>query len=314
MRFVLYVLCAAPLVCAALPEPPAQHQDWTAPLAPGIPDYVMRTTDFLFNAGLADPRGGEYREVEIARLKTHAWVFPGGYAVGWNGLVYPVLNAGPLADLASDVGIVAGAEPWSGRIALRREPTPERAGFWFRMEGPGTLAPLSIALLLRLGRPELALELWQAPESKDFWNQVHPREKGEPEWMNTAVTSWLGTAFWRFAFDWERGEDREAVEVGESLLLWEQHESLRLSFLRTVPELMADSKRRLSAPARPHVDFAPLLETGKTDDPALAALLKKPQAAWITELIDRLDDVHGDKLTFSIDLLSVRSDLPFVDE
>jgi hypothetical protein len=70
---------------------------------------VVKDTTLLFDAGLADPRGGEYREIELNipaaessdRLQTHDWVFSEQYAVCWNGLVYRVLTVGPSVDLDS---------------------------------------------------------------------------------------------------------------------------------------------------------------------------------------------------------------------
>src|SRR5271165_5269020 len=92
---LLLLLVATSVAKAALPEPPNQHNPWTPPVSQGIPDYVVRVTAWLFDAGLADPRGCTYREVEVLGLaenpdntndrQTHAWVFSGKYAVAWNG-------------------------------------------------------------------------------------------------------------------------------------------------------------------------------------------------------------------------------------
>src|SRR5205085_7914954 len=102
---------------AALPEPPQQQKPWTPPAA--APKALASATAALFAAGMADPRGGEYRAVEIGtgnvwsgdggRLRTHAWVLPADagikqrFAIGWNGLVYPVVSVGDRADLAGDI-------------------------------------------------------------------------------------------------------------------------------------------------------------------------------------------------------------------
>src|SRR5262245_56972045 len=65
----------------------------------------------LFDQGLGDPRGGDYRAVSIrcgnvwggsAVVTTRAWVVPDG-ALAWNGLVYPTESVGERADLAADV-------------------------------------------------------------------------------------------------------------------------------------------------------------------------------------------------------------------
>ncbi len=56
-----------------------------------------------------------------------------------------------------------------------------------------------------------------------------------------------------------------------------------LSFLKPVPTLLEDSRRRLREPKRPVLD----------DEAALAEFSRKPQAVRIAELIDRLEDVRG---------------------
>lgn len=89
----------------SLPDPPQQRLGWEPPRAPLL-EKLLTATAKLFEQGLADPRGCEYREVEIVasgnigawtgRIKTHAWVLPaapqpGGrrFAVAWNGLSTP---------------------------------------------------------------------------------------------------------------------------------------------------------------------------------------------------------------------------------
>jgi len=67
---------------------------------------------------MADPRGCEYREIEVVvgdvwqasgiALKTHGWVLPAvkgaltNYAIGWNGLVYPLVSKGGPASAEND--------------------------------------------------------------------------------------------------------------------------------------------------------------------------------------------------------------------
>ena len=97
----------APLVVAAFPEPPQQRLAWTAATNVISPAFASAAR-VLFDQGLADPRGCDYREIEIqvgelwsdagVRVKTHGWVLPQAaagpqtFAVCWNGLVYPVLT------------------------------------------------------------------------------------------------------------------------------------------------------------------------------------------------------------------------------
>jgi hypothetical protein len=67
---------------------------------------------------MADPRGCDYREVDVVVAnfwtasgttnKTHGWILPAGddtqarYAIGWNGLIYPVISIGNHAESEAD--------------------------------------------------------------------------------------------------------------------------------------------------------------------------------------------------------------------
>jgi len=319
-RFAVCLLFAVPDTKAVLPEPPKQYEPWTQPSGVGVPDYVIKVAATLFDVGLSDPRGGDYREVALTfhddgkgALLTHAWVFSGKDAVCWNGLVYHVQRIGKPADLEQDVRTIAGAEPWSGRLFMRKAQPPARAAFWYDLELGQTMAPTSIALLLRLGRPDLAAQLWQAPESTDTSGRVRQRESDEGLWLATAARAWFGAAFLRLADAFERGDDQEVVDVGESLLRWQssvpgawrqqkRYSPTRvpdISFLDPVPALLADSERRLKEPAHPRRDFHALGggEGGRTISEDLpTGFFTKPQAARIADLIERLEDAQGWKV------------------
>ena len=94
-----------------IPEPPSQGQPWTAP-ATKLPKFLVTATDILFEQGVADPRGCEYRLVEIGNgsvVKVRGFVLPeradapGRFVVCWDGLVYPALTVGDPVDLDSDI-------------------------------------------------------------------------------------------------------------------------------------------------------------------------------------------------------------------
>ena len=85
---VAFGLLSAGGMRAALPEPPKQREPWQPPSRTSVPDFVVKVAGVLFDAGLADPRGGDYREIEIVDLnngkktvQTHGWLFPGEFAV-----------------------------------------------------------------------------------------------------------------------------------------------------------------------------------------------------------------------------------------
>jgi hypothetical protein len=85
-----------------------------------LPPRLGSAINFLFQNGMADPRGCEYREIQVvvgkfwtgsgATNTTHGWVLsaaqdtPDRYAIGWNGLIYPVITMGKTADEKGDAG------------------------------------------------------------------------------------------------------------------------------------------------------------------------------------------------------------------
>ena len=169
---------------ATIPDPPRQAQPWTPPET-SLPRFLVRASATLFEQGLADPRGGDYRAIEIAVgsvwsnvggiLSTHGWVLPEApgdktrFAVTWSGLVYPTVSVGAPADLEADVKALEDA----ARALLKaREERPEHGeagafgGFGSNHEAfPVSLTglhPIKVALLLRIGRVELAERVWAA--------------------------------------------------------------------------------------------------------------------------------------------------------
>lgn len=145
------------------------------------------------------------------------------------------------------------------------------------MQSAQPIAPTSLALLLRLDRPDLAARLWQAPESVDLFKRIPSREADRGSWLATAATAWLGTAYWRLVGAFEQADDQEAVNIAESLLHWQSQLPTRqlpdISFLSPVPRLLADSRRRLRQPTP-----------------------KPPQTDHIATLIDQLETVQGFKI------------------
>ena len=72
--------------CASLqlPEPPQQHRPWLPD--PAIPTNILSAAETIYEQGFPDPRGCEYREIEVAVsgvwggkvsvVKTRGWVLP----------------------------------------------------------------------------------------------------------------------------------------------------------------------------------------------------------------------------------------------
>lgn len=175
----------APLFTGStISEPPRQHERWTPPETTA-PKFLTRAAATLFEQGLADPRGCEYRAIEITTggvwsnsghlVATHGWVLPetpgqsARFAVAWNGLVYPAVSVGEPADLERDVrAMETEAGKMSGSRVMRKGRTPSGpffASYRNNEEGPVSLTmlhPIKACLLLRTGRADLAERVWAA--------------------------------------------------------------------------------------------------------------------------------------------------------
>ena len=89
-----------------------QGEPWRA-----IDGNLSRAIDTVFEFGLADPRGCDYRHVKVREAgelkEARAWVLPedddheGQFAIGWSGLIYRVENIGAVADLEADMKLLA---------------------------------------------------------------------------------------------------------------------------------------------------------------------------------------------------------------
>jgi hypothetical protein len=159
------------LITTNLPVPPYQFKPWTNPVS-SIPQSYVSAAQALFDAGLADPRGCEYRELSIGFgepragdagvIPVRGWLIPGKgaqrYAVCWNGLVYPVAEIGPPADFRHDAQLIA--EQGAGAVSWRM------AGMEAFLAAPPSLSPIKGCVLLRLGESKLAYELWAGGQEK----------------------------------------------------------------------------------------------------------------------------------------------------
>ncbi len=128
----------------SMPIPPEQNKTWTPPPT-SLPPVVVSAIADLFKAGLADPRGCEYREVKIWNWNTQGWLIPGEgkkrYAIALNGKVYRVASVGPLVDLQKDpsslryggfVGDHFNEEFFQDASLLTSNPMPIKAALLFR--------------------------------------------------------------------------------------------------------------------------------------------------------------------------------------
>ncbi len=166
-----------------------------------LPPVVIDAITQLFKDGLPDPRGCEYREIEIAEtpkwaIKTHGWVLPEKpgqqHAIGWNGVIYPVKSVGAPVDLRKE--FTAGTTPGAGRFRGNGNGWPMSDNLSLN----AVIAPLPIraAFLERLGQMDLAEKMWDdgcagddALRVKDPYADMAAVWLGR--WFNQAIQAFL---------------------------------------------------------------------------------------------------------------------------
>ena len=230
------VLSLSPPKIATLQwQPPRQDEPWTTPPT-GLPDSIVAVANVLFELGFADPRGCEYREVELPgeaeanrnlaapRPATHAWVMPQGavdgprYAVAWNGLVYPVKRLGAAADLDADIRALSIAPPPTG-IRRSRVGLDIRTSWRLNVAPPfdnlltasqHVLTPATVVILLRLGRTDAAEALWQVGTGEEARREERGPGAGRT-WYGVMASAWAWALYDRAQRAHERGDDQLAM-------------------------------------------------------------------------------------------------------
>jgi hypothetical protein len=221
----------------SIPDPPRQKEPWTPPQTK-LPLFLVSATSAMFEHGMADPRGCEYREVAIVEgrtIKTQAFVLPqkpdepGRFAVGWDGVIRPASSVGPAADLDADIrnlaeamlGVQANA---AGQRAGRpgraaRFLDPSRFGSRFDLgeySNTGDRSALKLCLLLRLGRADLAETLFAAATT---WTpEIRGRDLTDYH-INylTLAREWASRMFLRLVGAHRRGDDAIARDAARRL-------------------------------------------------------------------------------------------------
>lgn len=297
----------------SLPQPPQQGALW-APPATELPAAFVSATKVLFDQGLADPRGTEYREIEVGVgepwggdggvVKTHGWILPRKaaddhlFAVCWNGLVYPVVSSGEKADVRTDGLAVAKTEEERLGRGARAFSRTERATQEKWSIAYDSFSLLKACLLLRLGEPELAARLWRAGggDLEETWRPDQPKDP-----YLVLAREWTWALFDRSLCAHMRGDDKLALLGARTLArlqpiidleaekrgferqpyLDNEHRNLKrpyLEFLEPLPGLLADQERRARRGEHPSV-----LQAGLDKIP--------DQGKRIAALIDNLDEV-----------------------
>ena len=288
-----------------IPEPPSQGQPWTVPVTT-LPRFLVNATGDLFEQGVADPRGCEYRQVEIGNgsiVKARGFVLPeradvpGRFVVCWNGLVYPALTVGEPADLDRDIRDLADK--------LRKERNDEKSNryrqgvYWdFPREGQNYFgpagvddhSPIKLCLLLRLGRADLAEAVFAAGTA---WTP-EPRARDLTDYgisYMTLAIDWAGAAFRQMIEAHRRGDDVIALNTARRLARFRDlatakadamgfprgNQQLpggagpapRFYFLSQLDDLLVDQERRAKMPPR-----GPIPKKGGDPSARIAALIR----------------------------------------
>lgn len=282
-----------------------QSQPWrllSTNLQPGLQSAV----NVLFKTGMADPRGCEYREIEVVvgnfrtasatTNKTRGWVLPAAngvhknFAIGWNGLIYPVESVGKPASAEDDArALIRAMSP----PAIPNKVIFDLGAQTYIDEDYSLsvrwLTPAKAAMIFRFATPEIAEECAQLFPNKDPFL--------------TLSTGFLWDAFNRAMSAHMRGDDDQAYAIAITLDKTRKsceaeakvrgfelqptplgggiHSIVEASkcefyfpFLKTFPPLLQDQERR-------HQRKSPLR------DPITA----KNKAERIAALIDQLENV-----------------------
>jgi len=279
---------------SGLPQPPQQGAAWSLPTTT-LPTNYLTAAALLFQQGMADPRGCEYREIEVGTgsiwrgdggvVKTRGWVLPGQdeqrFAVCWNGLVYPVVSMGTNVDLESDARNLV-----TNSFGFRRSAMAESGSVLLQ-----PLRGIQGCFLLRLGKVELATELWLAqaraiPSLRGGSTGQFLRETNAPTTNDLRFPdidpflSWAGDWTWalfdRMICAHMRGDQKLALADARDLIAVQpkveeacasrgskrepvygsQKPGSRpyLEFLGQLPEVLADLERREKEGARSEFD------------------------------------------------------------
>jgi len=200
---------AWPRLAADLPEPPRQHHHWKVP-ATKLQTNLVSSVQVLFDLGLADPRGCDYREFEAVnvslwgeagKIKAHGWVIPSRpgaterFAVSWVGTVLPVTSVGAKADLKLDVDVLlrtdeelrnkAATVEERSMLTLFLRTWPQTASI-----SESNMMALKVALLFRSGETRLAESYWAAWRAPE-----NGRSFGADDPFLTLGTEWSWAVF-----------------------------------------------------------------------------------------------------------------------
>jgi|GEM_PF-3463045 len=214
-----------------IPDPSSQGQPWNPP-ASKLPKFLLNATSILFEQGVADPRGCEYREVEIVNgliVRAHGFVLPervdapGRFVVCWDGLVHPALSVGQPADLEQVIKDLAASlrrtqQPGSrDRVSREFSWGFSSAGqFYFGLGGIDDHSPLKLCMLLRLGRADLAETLFAAGTIWSPGARTRDLTDYQISYLTLAI-DWAESAVKTFSAAHVNGDDVVALDMARKL-------------------------------------------------------------------------------------------------
>jgi len=289
-----------------IPVPPGQSQAWSAPQNDLPPDALSAMTD-LFKVGLADPRGCEYRQVEVVVgscwgysnvMKTDGWVLPSAdkqkFGICWNGLVYPLVSVGPAADLHSDISAmltkdraqIVEARSRFDQTEKQREDEAKREGKeYHHIDWPlrwntnvvpeatsiatDSMRPIKAALLLRVGETELAEKVWSE------WSSVMQQMGAYNPHLQLA-DDWVWALFDRAVCAHMRGDDHLALASAQALLPIQQG-GMASTAKANPTNSGTPNNSQSSSPDLAYLDSLPLLiadEERRIEEPAYTPVLQ----------------------------------------
>lgn len=255
-----------------LPEPPQQHKSWHADAS--IPTNIVSAAEILFAQGFPDPRGCEYREIEVevsgvwdgknSMVKTRGWVLPeksedtNRFAICWNGLIYPVAKISAPADVRAEITNVVSAARFGWR-------DNSAAGESETVLFVNALSA-RILLLLRCGETAAALTNWSPNQRMMFGGGGGRSPQPNDPYLEFAI-DWAWAMFDRTICAHMRGDESLALATARQLAKVQpeiEAECARrgfqrqpyydyqrrnekkpyLEFLDQLPQLLADLERR----------------------------------------------------------------------
>jgi len=287
-----------------------QSAPWS-PSSAVVSTNLRGAVNFLFLTGMADPRGCEYRDIEIVvgslskasgvAVKTRGWVLPPATSartncgVAWNGLVYPLTSVGNPASAEDDARAM---------VHVMTETMTENKGLGsLRCQvcatedycvGTQWLTPVKVAMILRFAPAELAEPCGRLIE------------KDEPYML--LATDRLWTMYDRATCAHMRADDALAYELSLALVQARQkcEAEAKARGLRFDQRLEPDPRYSKAESYFPFLDALPLLvqdqarrhrRTSPLRDPATIA--DKPRR--ISALIDQLEDVSAQQAGYGLE-------------